>query len=482
MALDASYLVVDLDGTLLQSDLYWESLIRLLAKNPFFVFLLPLWLLKGKANLHHQIARRIDLQVDLLPYHEELISYLGEQKRLGGKIILVSESNISLVNQLADHLNLFEHTLGSTESKLLEGSTKLSKIQNTVGEENFVYIGSKLRDLTIWSQAAKAIVANSSPQLLSALEKQCSIVKIIGRNSNRFQSLIEALRLHQWLKNVLVFVPIALSHQVTNFTLALTVTAGFIAFCLCASSVYLINDLLDLDNDRRHKTKRYRPLANGRLSLATGMLAIPILILIASFLALQTTAEFCLVLAVYFIITLLYNFRLKAVVFVDVIILAGLYTLRIVSGAALIHVFPTFWLLAFSMFLFLSLAMVKRVTELVKLARKDAATTVTHHLGRGYVPTDSTMLAMLGSSSGLMAVLVFALYINDPQTRLLYASPEVLWLICPFLLYLVGRIWLITMRGDLQDDPVVFAISDRRSQLAVALCVGLLWIATNPLM
>jgi 4-hydroxybenzoate polyprenyltransferase len=286
---------------------------------------------------------------------------------------------------------------------------------------------------------------------------------------------LQAMRLHQWLKNTLLFLPLVLSHQLNDITLIAYSLLGFLSFGLCASSVYLINDMLDLDADRQHSSKHCRPFASGKLPLAYGFIAGPLLAAIAFSLAALLPVQFLIVLASYFLLTMVYNFFFKAIVLVDVLTLATLYTLRIIAGAAAVLVVPTFWLLAFSMFLFLSLAIVKRFTELEKLqssARQHAA-------GRGYLAVDLTTLAMMGSSSGFMAVLVFALYINDEETRNLYATPELLWLLCPLLLYLVSRIWLIAQRGLLHEDPIVFALTDHRSQLIVLLCGLLVWAATG---
>ena len=318
-------------------------------------------------------------------------------------------------------------------------------------------------------------MVNASAALQGAAERLTRIKAVFPAESQPLLSLLRSLRLHQWLKNALVFLPLILSHQVFDPELVIVAGMAFVAFGLCASSVYQFNDLLDLESDRLHESKRWRPFAAGDLPIRYGLLTCPLLLVASFALAAQVSSAFVTALGVYYVTTLLYNLLLKSIAIVDVLVLAGLYTIRIIAGAAAISVLPTFWLLVFSMFLFLSLAITKRVAELGRLAgvnRHRAA-------GRGYETQDLLILSMLGSASGLMSVLVFALYLNDEDTRALYQTPEVLWLICPLLLYLIGRIWIIAHRGKLHHDPVVFVARDSRSLVVVIICGVLLWIASN---
>ncbi len=469
-----SVLFVDLDGTLIHSDLLLESLLRLLGMNFFYVFLIPIWLLKGRANLKHQIASRVDLRVALLPYNHELIAFLEEEDEQGRELVLISASNQKLVSQVADHVGMFNKAIGSSATENLKGAGKLRKIQELMGEAAFAYAGDGAADLHVWTKAEQAIVVNGSASLLQRAQKLTDVAASFASKANRSRLFLSAMRPHQWLKNTLLFLPLALSHNLTSTELLQYCLLGFLSFGLCASGVYLLNDLLDLDADRQHSSKCSRPFAAGTLPLSYGFIGSPLLILSAFLIAALLPRDFIAVLAIYFALTLLYNFYLKSAVLVDVLTLAALYTLRIIGGAALISVVPTFWLLAFSMFLFLSLAIVKRYTELDKL--RDSQRQKVE--GRGYLAGDLQVLAMMGSSSGFMAILVFALYINDSDTRMLYATPELLWLLCPLLLYLISRIWLLANRGLLHEDPVVFAITDHRSQWVVLLCGLLVWAAT----
>ena len=264
-----------------------------------------------------------------------------------------------------------------------------------------------------------------------------------------------------------------MAHQLTNPLAATNTLLAFISFCLCASSVYIINDLYDLDADREHSTKCMRPLAAGSLSLLSGVLASVTLLLVSITIAINVSSFFVAVLLLYFLVTLLYSFRLKTIAIVDVLVLAGLYTLRIIAGAAVVNLIPSFWLLAFSMFLFTSLAVIKRYTEL-----NDAHNDGKPLIRRGYGYGDIEILQSLGVTSGYMAILVLALYINSSQVSELYRYPEAIWMLCPLMMYWVSRIWLIAKRQQLHQDPIVFAIKDKQSYFIAAMGLLVLWLAS----
>ena len=280
---------------------------------------------------------------------------------------------------------------------------------------------------------------------------------------------VEALRLHQWLKNILIFVPLLSSHQVTNLPQLGHAALAFVLFGLCASGGYILNDLLDLEDDRHHTTKRHRPFAAGRLSIMAGMIACPLLIgaAFAGALALLPS-PFAAAMAAYALLTLAYSLYLKRQMALDVIALALLYTLRVIAGGVVLQLPLTFWLLAFSMFMFLSLAFAKRYAELhdaLQRGQLDKAR------GRDYAPGDLSVISSLGATSGYLSVVILALYIHDPATQSLYGAPHLIWLACPVLLYWVTRVWILTHRGDMHEDPVVFAFHDRLSIIAgVAFC------------
>lgn len=464
-------LFVDLDGTLIHSDLLVESFLELIKRHFLCLFLVPLWLLRGKAFLKDQIASRVALRADLLPYNLELLDYLRAQKAQGRELILISASNNRLVQAVADHLGIFSQAIGSDNKVNCSGTRKLARIREL--HKEFTYAGDDSIDLQVWKGANAAIPVNASAELKRQVAAITTIEKEFDGNPTGLRPYLKALRLHQWLKNTLVFLPLALAHQLDNPELIWQATVAFVCFGLCASSVYVLNDLLDLPSDRQHRSKCKRPFAAGDVPLIHGLLISPVLLVIALAIALTLPIAFVIILALYYLCTGLYSFVLKRIMLVDVIMLAALYTLRIISGAAAISVVPSFWLLAFSMFLFFSLAVVKRYTELDYLREAGIAQSE----GRGYYAQDLSMMAMFGGASAFLSVMVFALYINNDDTRNQYLTPEILWLICPLLLYMITRIWLLAARGQIEEDPIVFALKDRVSQAVTLTCGGMLWLA-----
>lgn len=287
---------------------------------------------------------------------------------------------------------------------------------------------------------------------------------------------LKALRVHQWIKNLLVLVPLLAAHRYGEWPLLQSAMIAFLAFSLCASSVYILNDILDVADDRLHPTKRNRPFASGRLSAKAGAFVAPLLLIVAFVLAfLCLPMNFLGVLAAYYAVTLAYSVQLKRRMVFDVVALASLYTLRIVAGAAAVGVPLSFWLLALSMFMFLSLALVKRYAELFQIR---AAGGEEKARGRGYYSSDLEMIASLGAASGYMSVMVLALYINDARTEELYSNVKVIWLACPLLLTWITRMWMMTHRGFMNDDPVVFAIRDRISLALGAMVAAVFWFAS----
>lgn len=471
---DATPLAVDLDGTLIRTDLLVESVVALLKRNILYIFLLPVWLLKGKANLKHEVAARVDIDAGLLPYHEEFLNFLKKEHTAGRRIVLATASNKKFAEAIANKLGVFHDVIASDASLNFSGSRKLERLQELFGDHGFDYAANAMVDLPLLASARSALLVNPERGVRQSVEQKAKIARIFDdRSGSPLRQYLKALRVHQWLKNLLIFIPLLMSHRFREVDLVGQAILGFLAFGLCASSVYLLNDLLDLPDDRQHPTKRNRPFAAGSISMVNGALLIPVL-LIASFgIALLLPLEFLGVLLLYYIITLAYSIRLKRAVLVDVLTLAALYTIRIIAGAAAVSVVLSFWLLAFSMFLFLSLALVKRYTELLTIQQHERTRTS----GRGYNTTDLETLSQFGSASAYMAVLVLALYINSDVVRDLYSHPEIIWLLCPLLLYLVTRVWLMARRGELHEDPAVFLIRDRRSQLLIGIGAILLWLA-----
>lgn len=460
-------LCVDLDGTLLKSDLLYESLLAMLSRQPLLLFLLPFWLLRGKAVLKHEIAARVELDASSLPYDDRVVDALRETQ--ARPRVLCTASNTKFAQQVAAHLGVFDLVLASDNGVNLSGANKAKALVERFGERGFDYMGNASIDLTVWARARHAWVVNGPRGLAERAARVGTVAEQLPPTAAGLKTWIKALRIHQWLKNLLVFLPLLASHRFFDIDAVIASVLAFLAFGLCASGVYVLNDLLDLPSDRQHPRKRLRPFAAGRLPLLHGLFAAPLLTFSGFAVALLASPWFALVLVGYYAMTLAYSLRLKRIVMVDVVLLAGLYTVRIIGGAAAITASLSFWLLAFSMFIFLSLAMLKRYTELSAILGTGRSTAS----GRGYSVEDLPLIQSLGAAAGYLAVLVFALYINSPESLALYARPQVLWLICPLLLYWISRLWIISHRGAMDDDPVVFAVTDRASQIVIALC-GLL--------
>ena len=325
----------------------------------------------------------------------------------------------------------------------------------------------------MWSEASEVILVNCKRSLADKLQHGSENIRHFDAPQSTLKKFWQAMRPHQWLKNALIFLPLILSHQLNQPNLLLQACIAFMSFSFVASSVYLLNDMLDLNSDRQHHLKSRRPFASGDLSLVYGYLGAPLLLALGFLTSLWLPAEFVFVLLSYWLMTTAYSLLLKSLFLIDVLTLASLYTWRIIAGSAAISVVTTYYLLAFSFFLFLGLAMVKRYTELLNLQNQGKSSIE----GRGYGVENLQTLATIGGGSSLIAVAVFAFYINAPATTELYSNPLLLWAICPCLLYLLWRIWALARRGKLDEDPVLFAITDRRSQLSAALCSLIIWLA-----
>lgn len=468
-----STLYVDLDGTLIKSDVSFESLLELLKLNLFYLALIPLWLSKGLAYLKDQIAQRVSIPLSHLPLNKEFWDYLQEQKNQGRKLVLISASNERLVGAVGDYLQVFDEVIGSDATHNLKSHNKLTRIQTLSGDQPFAYAGNSTADIAVWAEAEQAILVNCEAGLSKNLSGPEELL-YFDPPEKTAKLLWQAIRPHQWLKNGLVFLPLLLAHQLDDITALFQALIAFASFSCCASSVYLLNDLFDLHNDRVHRSKCHRPFASGQLPLTFGFIACPLLLLLAFALALLLPFGFAGILLLYWIITTAYSLYLKKVFLLDVAVLAILYTLRIYAGAAAVELYASFWLVSFSLCLFLGLAIVKRVTELV-LRENESDERLG---GRAYSYENMELLTTLGTIASALAVIVFVLYINDSETRELYSSPMLLWLIFPLLVVLLSRIWRFARRGDLHEDPLVFAISDHPSQAMVALCGLIIWLAT----
>lgn len=460
-------LCVDLDGTLVATDTLWETFLLLLRTNPLWLVLVPLWLLKGKAYLKHQIAQRVTLNVAILPYRANVVEFLQQEQAKGHRLVLATAANEKIALAVAQHLRIFEEVIASDANTNLKGVTKRDVLQQRFGE--YDYMGDSSADLPIFKAARHHFLVSPSRSLLK--RAPCPPERLFPAPKINWWAWLKALRPHQWVKNVLILVPLLLSHQFLDISKLTAITVAFLAFCLAASSGYILNDLLDLAADRIHPTKRNRPFAAGLLPIEYGLLLFATLVVLSVLLSWWLPFIFTVVLGSYLLITISYSFYLKSKMVLDIVVLAGLYTIRIVAGTIAVDLKLSFWLLAFSMFIFSSLAFLKRYVELLQLTDRK---TIKH---RNYMVDDIEMIASVGPTSGYLAVLVFSLYINTPDVRMLYHAPFILWLISPFLLYWITRIWFLAHRRQMLDDPVLFALTDPASWLAVAGIIGIMVLA-----
>jgi 4-hydroxybenzoate polyprenyltransferase/phosphoserine phosphatase len=467
-------LCVDLDGTLVKSDTLVDSLMVLARRHPLAFLRAPLWAIQGKAHLKSQVASLVALDVAHLPYNRPLLDYLRDEHAAGRKLCLATGADRGLALRVAAHLGIFDDVMASDGAVNLTGSNKLQHLEQRFALEGFDYIGNALPDLPLLKSAQRAMVANPDFRLNSALQSRNIKVsrKFLDRSPMPV-ALSKALRLHQWAKNLLVFLPLLLAHHIRLASVLVAVTA-FFCFSFIASATYIFNDLLDLEADRVHLNKRKRAFAAGDLSVTAGVAISFLLAVLSLTMAANLPRKFLIFLLLYLVTTLAYSLVLKRIVLVDVVILSGLYTVRMVAGAAATDTLISPWLAAFSIFFFLSLAMVKRFSELQNLHARGVNPTS----ARGYLLSDIEQLRSFGTASAYASIVIFALYINGRDVSALYHHPGRMWLITPLMILWVSRVWLLASRGLLDEDPVVFALEDRMSWL---LGLGVMLVAYSAL-
>ena len=461
-------LVVDLDGTLIKTDLLYEGIIMLLRKNPLYIFPCLLWLLKGKVYFKNEIFKIVHLRYELLPWNKELLSFLQTESAKGRKLILATASLTSNAKEIAKIYPIFDEIYG-TEKVNLKGGNKLKILINEFGESKFDYIGNSHSDLKIFASSRFSYLVNPSKSLERKTSEVSDLKYTWKTKKLHLRDYIKAIRVYQWIKNLLIFVPLITSHSFYSFNMIAQATWAFFAFSFAASSGYVINDLFDLNSDRSHPRKRFRPFASGKLSILSGIILAFILLAGGLFLASQLNFLFLIILLIYFIISFSYSLYFKKIVLYDVFILALLYSTRVIAGGVVTNVSISFWLIAFSTFIFLSLAFVKRYSELMKINDE----TSLKDRGREYATVDLNLLQIMGIASGFLSVVVFSLYIDSPEVSQLYSHPKILWGISLLFLFWISRIWVITNRGEMTDDPIVFAIKDVSSYF-IFFAIGLI--------
>ena len=467
-------LCVDLDGTLVKSDTLIDSLLVLARTHPFLLLRLPGQVLRGKAAFKAFVAENVALDVTHLPYNRKLLQFLQKEHAHGREIYLATGADSRLAQRIADHLGVFSEVLASDGTHNLTGVRKLASLRDRFGSGAFVYIGNDTPDLPVMAGAAESMVANPSRRLRMKLRAQGIIPShAFDERSQPLRSLVKALRPHQWAKNLLILLPPLLAHN-HSIRLLMATLLAFFCFCCVASGTYLVNDLLDIEADRRSPKKRLRPFASGDMAPASGLVAIVLLIGIGFAAAQFLPFAFSFWLLIYLASTLLYSLYLKRIALVDVVVLSGLYTLRLLAGGAAASTPISHWLAGFAIFLFLSLAIVKRFAELENLRM----TGMQLKNGRGYLMSDIEQIRAFGTSSAFAAVVVFANYISGPDVIALYHHPVRLWLIVPFMVLWLCRVWLLASRGELDEDPVAFALTDAASLAMGVAVAGIVLLAT----
>jgi 4-hydroxybenzoate polyprenyltransferase len=432
---DSAPLFVDLDGTLIRVDTVEETFVAAFFRRPWSALLCLFWLLRGsrgRARFKSEITKLHMLDCQTMPYEQAVVDYLAGESARGRAIILATGANEAIAQRVAAHLGLFTGILSSDPDRNLVGREKARAIRSYAGSDRFAYAGNSRADCDVWENAAEAILVNAKASYLERLEKAGKTVWVISlRRAILWRELIEAARCYQWVKNGLIFVPILLAHRFLDWKTVLAAARGALAFSFLASSLYIVNDLADLEADRHHPRKRNRIFARGALSARAGILYSLTLLAMTAALAITLSPLARLLLVLYAVVALSYSFKLKTILFMDVTVLASFYTLRIFFGAAVTNISISVWTLAFAIFLFLSLALVKRQTEVAAFLRKEAPS----KSNRGYLTEDLPQIGSLAAASAYLSVLVLALYINSPEVRVLYSRPDLLWAICPLLVY-----------------------------------------------
>lgn len=446
-------LYVDLDGSLIRSDSLVESIFQLIVKKPLTAFLLPFWLFLGKAKFKEKISFFVGLDPSHLPFNKSLLDYLKQQREQGRKLVLATAANEKIAQSIVDHLEIFDGFIASDHQNNLSGIKKLEKIQEL--DKDFAYVGNGSVDLAIWEKAKEGIVVNAPDGVLEKAKEICNIVEVFDDRKNLIELIIKQMRMHQWSKNILVFLPLMLTPHLYSLPTLGKAFLAFFGFSFMASSVYVLNDLMDLDADRLHPTKKNRPIASGHLSLIIALVLYAILLFSSIILSFLVSWKYLVMVFGYCVLTTFYSIRLKKIVMIDITVLAFLYTWRIFCGGIATDIKLSFWLLSFSLFFFTSLAFAKRSAELYFSASHDRAVS-----RRDYSEEDLPIVNMLGVAFGICSIVVFSLYLNSSHSMNLYKNIEYLWGGSLLLTFWLGRVWILTARGEMDQDPVAFAVKD----------------------
>ena len=470
-------LFVDLDGTLIKSDLLFECLVPIIKNYFYAIFLAPFWLLKGKAYLKDKFSDLVSINPEILPYNNNVLEYIRKEKENGSKIILATASNIKLAKSISDYLGIFDDVIASSKEENLKGKNKLNKIKlyiknNNINKE-FSYIGDSEADVKIFNETNIPIVVGNKNVFNKIKSKNDKTTFVDGENDFSLKKFFKMIRTYQWVKNFLIFLPLILAHKFLDVNLLLKALVAFFSFSFLASSVYIINDIMDVESDRIHPSKKNRPIASGAVKISSALKVAFILMPLSFIISIFLGKEFLFVLLTYFITTSCYSFYLKKIMLVDILILSLLYTVRMFAGGVALNIYLSPWLFMFSMFFFFSLACAKRYSELYAV-RNNLQDEIK---GRGYQAQDLEQIQIFGSSSGYIAILIFALYIQSDISMKLYKTPSFFWALCPIMLYWISRVWLLSHRGQMTQDPIIFALKDKVSYVVLILSIIIFGVA-----
>lgn len=464
-------LCVDMDGTLVKLDTLHQALFLLLRRDIVSLMRIPGWILKGKAYLKDQVMQRVTLDATTLPYNQKFLAWLREQHAAGRKLVLATASNYRTANAVAEHLGIFDEILASNADTNLRHNRKLIAIQERF--EQFGYAGNDASDIPIWKAASEVILVNPNAAAKAAYGSTAK--QVFEERRPVLRMLIKAMRCQQWLKNILIFAPMFLAHRYNERSCIVDTLQAFLAFSFAASSIYVLNDLFDLSADQHHPRKCKRPFASGDLPIAVGALLMPLLVITSIIFCLFLPLPFFFTLIAYYAITTLYSWRLKQRAIADVLTLAILYSMRILAGSVATGTPASGWFIEFAIFLFLSLALVKRMSELREM--EGGSELNQKQRERGYKTDDLPLLLAFGTASGYIAVFVFTMYLGSEKVTELYMHPDWLWLFCPLLLYWITRIWHLAWRGRMNDDPLAFAARDPQTYLVAVIGVATILLA-----
>ncbi len=471
----AGPLCVDLDGTIIRGDTFWEQVFLLIRRNPLFVFQLLAWTPRGKPHVKAQLAALPMPTWSSFNVDPQIVEWLRAERARGRAVHLVTGTHYAAAQLAADHLACFDAVHCTTATENLTSARKAALLHTLHGRGGFDYAGNSSADLAVWQEAATAIACHARPHTIAQLRAAHQRVEVRDPLPATLPVILRQLRPHQWVKNLLVFLPLILAHRLDDAAAWGASALAFVAFCCVASSAYCLNDLFDLANDRLHPQKRRRPLAAGDLAPLAGVVLAVTLPLVAGLISLFLPAAFFVTLAIYGIGTVLYSISIKRFAGADVLFLTGLYALRIIAGGLAAGIFVSQWLLAFSLFFFLSLSLLKRHGEILQAAGLDAERVP----GRGYGSRSLGIVRILGQVSAFLAALVLIFYVKGEAVTRLYRSPGLLWLLGPIVLLWFYRMWKLSARGRIPDDPIPFVFRDPVSYAVALLTGGLLVVATR---